>query len=260
MTAMMTIGLAAAALLVGAPASAQDKAAEIDKIFSWSTPDAPGCVVAVAQNGKPIVNRAYGLADLERNVPLNPDTVFDAGSVRKQFVAASILLLVEQGRLALTDDVRKHVPELPDYGHKITLDHMLTHTSGLRDWPALLNLAAGDVDAWTMILRQRGLNFAPGEEWSYSNSGYVLLTEIVARTSGMPFAEFARTRLFEPLGMKATAYVKHVRDVNKNRALAYQKEGNRWKQDMLLGNERGGGALFTTASDLLIWNEALTSA
>jgi CubicO group peptidase (beta-lactamase class C family) len=251
----------AAALLVGAPAYAQDKTAEIDKIFSWATPNAPGCAIAVSQNGKLVVNRAYGAADLERNVPLSPDTVFDAGSLRKQFVAASILLLVEEGRLALSDDVRKFIPELPDYGNKITLDHMLTHTSGLRDWVGLLNLADGDVDAWTMIMRQRSLNFAPGEEWSYSNSGYVLLTEIVARTSGMPFSEFTRKRLFEPLGMKTTTYVNDMRDVIKNRALAYEKTGNGWRHDMLLGNDRGGGgALFSTASDLLIWNEALTSA
>jgi CubicO group peptidase (beta-lactamase class C family) len=254
-------GLIAAALLTAAPANGQDKAGEIDKIFSWATPTSPGCTVAVARNGTPVVNRAYGLADLERDVPLSPATVFDVGSVRKQFVAASILLLVEEGRLALSDDVRKYIPELPDYGHTITLDHMLTHTSGLRDWVGILNLADGDVDAFTMILRQRGLNFAPGEEWSYSNSGYVLLTEIVARTSGMAFSDFARTRLFEPLGMKATSSVNDLRDVIKNRALAYEKDGSRWKQDMLVGNDRGGGgALFSTASDLLIWNEALTSA
>ena len=153
------------ALLVGASAAAQDKTAGIDKVFSWATPATPGCAVAVSQHGKLVVDRAYGSADLERDAPLTPGTVFDAGSLRKQFVAASILLLVEEGRLALSDDVRKFVPELPDYGNKITLDHMLTHTSGLRDWVGLLNLADGDVEAWTMILRQRGLNFAPGEEW-----------------------------------------------------------------------------------------------
>jgi CubicO group peptidase (beta-lactamase class C family) len=167
----------------------------------------------VSQHGQQVVNRAYGLADLERSVPVTTDTVFDVGSVRKQFVAAAILLLVEEGKLALSDDVRKHIPQLPDYGSKITLDQMLTHTSGLRDWPGLLNLADGDLDAWTMILRQRALNFTPGEEWSYSNSGYVVLTEIVTRVSGMPFAEFARKRLFGPLGMKATTYVVDMNDV-----------------------------------------------
>jgi CubicO group peptidase (beta-lactamase class C family) len=250
-----------AAVLVAPPAYAQDKTTEIDKIFSWVKPGTPGCAVAASQHGKLIVNRAYGLADLERGVPITPATLFDAASIRKQFVAAAIFLLVEEGRLSLSDDVRKHVPELPDYGHTITLDHLLTHTSGLRDWVPLRNWANGSYDAMTMILRQRGLNFVPGEEWSYSNSGYVLLTEIVARTSGMSFSEFARTRLFEPLGMKATTYVDDLRQVLENRALAYEPEGDGWRMDMLIDNDRGGGgALFSTASDLIVWNDALTSA
>lgn len=249
------------ALLAGTFAHAQDKICEIDKIFSWVTPGSPGCVVAASQHGKIIVNRAYGLADLERNVPLTKDSIFDAASIRKQFVGAAILLLVEEGRLSLADDVRKFIPELPDYGHKISLDHLLTHTSGLRDWIPLRNWANGSNDAMTMILRQRGLNFAPGEEWSYSNSGYVLLTETVTRTSGMPFAEFARKRLFEPLGMKSTTYVDDMRVVVKNRALAYEKQGDRWRMDMLLDNDRGGGgALFSTAADLVLWSDALTNA
>jgi CubicO group peptidase (beta-lactamase class C family) len=248
------------ALLIATAAFAQDKTAEVDKIFSWTKPNEPGCAVAVAQNGKIVVNKAYGLADLERDVPITPNTFFDAGSVRKQFVAAAILLLVEEGKLSLTDDVRKYIPQLPDYGHKITVDHLLTHTSGIRDWPPLLNLAGGDPDAMTMILRQRELNFVPGEEWSYSNSGYVLLPEIVARVSGMPFSEFARKRLFEPFGMKLTTYVDDPLRLIKNRALAYKREASAWKMDMYLGNDRGGaGGLFTTASDLVTWNVALTN-
>lgn len=248
------------AFLIATPAFAQDKTAEIDKIFSWTKPNEPGCAVAVSQNGKIVVNKAYGLADLERDVSITPNTVFDAGSVRKQFVAAAILLLVEEGKLSLSDDVRKHIPQLPDYGHKLTVDHLLTHTSGIRDWQPLLNLAGGDPDAMTMILRQRELNFAPGEEWSYSNSNYVLLPEIVARVSGMSFSEFARKRLFEPLGMKLTTYVDDPLRLIKNRALAYKKEAGNWKMDMYLGNDRGGaGSLFTTASDLVTWNDALTN-
>ncbi len=253
--------LVVTALLVAAPAHAQDKTSEIDKVFSWVKPGMPGCVVAASRHGKLVVNRAYGLADLERGVPLSTDSVFDAASIRKQFVAAAILLLVEEGRLSLSDDVHKYIPELPDYGHTITLDHMLTHTSGLRDWIPLRNWANGSYDAMTMILRQRALNFAPGEEWSYSNSGYVLLTEIVARVSKTSFSEFARTRLFEPLGMKATTYVDDLRLVLKNRALAYDNRGGPWRMDMLIDNERGGGgALFSTAADLLLWNDALTRA
>lgn len=257
----LLISFVVTALLVGTPAYAQeDKSGEIDKIFSWVKPDAPGCTVAVSQHGKIIVKRAYGSADLERDVSLNPGSIFDAGSLRKQFVAASVLLLVEDKRLSLSEDVRKYIPELPDYGHKITLDHLLAHTSGIRDWTGLLPLAGGNTDVLNLILRQRGLNFAPGEEWSYSNSGYVLLTEIVRRTSGMPFSEFARKRLFEPLGMRTTIYADDLRSIVKNRALAYEKESGRWKMAMLLDNNRGGGgALLSTAGDLLIWNEALTN-
>ncbi|HEX8253937.1 MAG TPA: serine hydrolase domain-containing protein, partial [Thermoanaerobaculia bacterium] len=248
------------ALLVGTPVVAEEKVAEIDRIFSWATPDSPGCAVAVARQGKVVVNRAYGLADLERDVPIGPSSVFDAGSLTKQFVAAAVLLLVEEGRLSLSDDVRKHVPELPDYGQKITIDHLLTHTSGIRDWTGIQPFSTGDPDALAITLRQRGLNFAPGEEWSYSNGGYVLLKEIVARISGTSFADFARKRLFEPLGMKTTAYTLDLREVVRNRALAYEKEGGRWKLDMLLDNDRGGGgALLTTTGDLLLWNEALAS-
>jgi len=249
-------------LLVGAPAYAQDKTAEIDKIFNWAKPDAPGCAVAVSRNGKPVVSRAYGAADLERDVPLSPNSIFDIGSVRKQFVAAAVLVLVEDGKLSLSDDIRKHFPELPDYGHKITVDQLLTHTSGLRDWTGLRPLLGGKVDDVVgLILRQRGLNFAPGEEWSYSNSGYVLLTDLVARASGMSFPEFARKRLFEPLGMKTTSSPADLRDVIKNRALGYEKEGSSWRVGMYVGNERGsgGGAVLGTAADLVIWNDALTS-
>jgi CubicO group peptidase (beta-lactamase class C family) len=190
---------------------------------------------------------------------LTPDSLFDAASIRKQFVAAAVLLLVEERRLSLSDDVRTHVPDLPDYGHTITLDHLLTHTSGLRDWIPLQDWGNDRDDAMTVILRQRGLNFTPGEEWSYSNSGYVLLTEIVARTSGMSFQEFAQKRFFDPLGMKSTIYVDDLRDVIRNRALAYEPDGSRWRADMRIGLERGGGALFSTARDLLLWNDALTS-
>lgn len=251
--------LMGAALLFGAPAHAQDKTGEVDKIFGWATPSTPGCAVAVSRDGRVVVNRGYGSADLERDVPIGPGTIFDAGSLTKQFVAASVLLLVEEGGLSLTDDVRKYIPELPDYGRKISLDHLLTHTSGVRDWTGILPLAGGNVDALTVIFRQRGLNFAPGEEWSYSNSGYALLKEVVARRSGVSFGEFTRKRLFDPLGMRNTAYRADLREVVKNRALAYDKGENGWRMAMRLDNDRGGGALLSTAGDLLVWNDALAN-
>jgi len=251
---MMTV------LVVATPALAEDKTEEIDKIFSWTKPNEPGCSVAVSQNGKIVVNKSYGSADLERDVPITPKTVFDAASVTKQFVAAAVLLLVEDGKLSLTEDIRKYIPELPDYGHKVTLDHLMTHTSGIRDWTGIFPLTAGYDDALAITLRQRGLNFVPGEEFSYSNSGYVLLKEIVARTSGMSFDDFTHKRLFEPLGMKNTAYRTDLRQVIENRALAYDKGPSGWKMAIKFDNDRGGGGgLLSTPSDLLIWNDALTS-
>ena len=271
-----TLSIVVTALLVGVPAPApvhaqkdahidarvpaQDRTAEIDQIFSWATPATPGCAVAVSQHGALVVSRAYGLADLEREAPISPNTIFDIGSVVKQFVAASILLLVEDGQVSLTEDVRSYIPELPDTGHRVTVDHLLTHTGGVRDWTGILPFAATPTDALTIALRQRGLNFAPGEEFAYSNSGYVLLKEIVARASGTSFGEFARQRLFEPLGMQLTHYQYDWREVVKNRALAYEQVEGRWKVDMLLDENRGGGGgLLSTTSDLLIWNDALSS-
>lgn len=240
---------------------AQDKVKEIDTIFNWTSEKAPGCVCAVSQHGKVILNKAYGSADLERNVPLDINSVFDAGSLTKQFVAAAVLLLVEEGKLSLTEDIHQYIPELPEYGSKITLDHLLTHTSGIRDWTGMMPITNGDPDALKLVLRQRGLNFAPGDEWDYSNSGYVLLKEIVARKTGSTFAAFANSRLFEKLGMNNTSYRDDLRDIIPGRALAYEKKNNNWKMMILMDNDRGGGgALLSTASDLLIWNDAITAA
>jgi CubicO group peptidase (beta-lactamase class C family) len=249
----------AAVLLVGTSAHAQDRASEIDKIFSFATPETPGCAAGVSQQGKVVVNRAYGLADVERKLPLTQSSVFDIGSTQKQFTAAAVLLLVEDGRLSLSDDIRKHLPQLPDYGHKVTVDHLLSHTGGIRDWTGLLPMAPEGTDVVTLIQRQRGLNFVPGTEWSYSNSGFELAKDIVARVSGMSFAEFARKRLFEPLGMKSSAYVRDILQAGANAALGYQKDGAGWKPFMRLGNNRGGGAIVSTVGDLLIWNDALAS-
>lgn len=248
------------ALSAGSSACAQDTTTEVDKIFNWITPTSPGCVCAVSQDGKLVLNRAYGLADLGRNTPLAPNTIFDAGSVVKQFVAASVLLLVEERKLSLADDIRKYIPELPDPGHKITIDHLLTHTSGVRDWTGIRPLTEGDPDALTITLRQRGLNFPPGSEWSYSNSGYVLLKELVARVSKMSFSDFTKKRLFDPLGMKQTRYLLETTGI-ANLAMAYSGGKDGWKPDMHVGNERGGGgALMSTPADLIIWNEALAKA
>ena len=257
----MVLVLTTIAAVAVPPAAAQiapdAAAAAVDGLFAWASPDTPGCEVAVAQNGVLVVDRSYGSADLDHGTPLGVDTRLDVGSVQKQFVAAAVLLLAEDGRVSLDDDVRRYVPEMPDVGHVVTLDHLLTHTGGVRDWVALQRLADGGGDALSLIVRQRGLNFAPGTEWSYSNSGYVLLKEVVARVAGVPFSRFVRERLFEPLGMTRTVYADDVREV-EDRSLAYERDGDGWRLDVLEGDARGdGGGLFSTARDLVVWSEAL---
>ena len=249
----------AAALLLAAPAYAQDRTAEIDKIFSFATPASPGCAVGISQPDKSVVGRAYGLANVEQMTPLSQRSLFDIGSTQKQFTAAAVLLLVEDGKLSLADDIRKHLPQLPDYGRTVTIDHLLTHTAGIRDWTGLLPFAPEGTDVLTLIQRQRGLNFVPGEEWSYSNSGYELAKAIVARVSGMSFTEFTRKRLFEPLGMTSSAYVPDILQAGANAALGYEKDGAGWKPFMRLGTNRGGGAIVSTTEDLLRWSDALAS-
>ena len=251
--------VALAAMAFATPAAAQDRTAEVDRIFGFATAETPGCAVGVSQNGRTVVNKAYGLANVERKLPLTQASLFDIGSTQKQFTAAAVLLLVEDGRLSLSDDIRKHLPQLPDYGHTVTVDQLITHTAGIRDWTGMLPLAPEGTDVMSLIARQRGLNAVPGEEWSYSTSGFELAKEIVARVSGMSFAEFARKRLFEPLGMKATAYVPDIMQAGPDAAMGYQKDGAGWKPFMRLGANRGGGAIVSNVGDILVWNDALTS-
>lgn len=244
--------------LISFGSKAQTDLSQIDQIFSWVEPNSPGCVCALSKDGEVLFNKAYGIANLENESPLTTNSVLDAGSMVKQFVATATLLLVEDGKLSMTADIHEYVPELLDYGHKITIDHLMTHTSGVRDWTGIRMFSSEDDDALTMVLRQSALNFPPGEQWSYSNSGFVLLKEIVARVSGKSFGEFVQERLFDKLGMKQTNYTEQPENI-PNRALAYEKRGENWQLAILEDNDRGGGgALMSTASDLLIWNEALT--
>ena len=250
-----------------AAASADDTPAALaDRLFAkWSGAATPGCVVAVAQGGQPVFKRAYGASDLEKGTLNTPDTVFEASSVSKQFTAAAVLLLAKDGKLSLSDDVRKYVPELPAYGRRITLERLLTHTSGLRDWGTVVELegwprgtrAVSMEQALAVIARQRALNFVPGERYSYTNSGYVLAAFVVQRVSGKTLAEFTRERLFVPLGMTQTQWRDNFRRVVPGRAVAYSRTGAAYEQDMPFEDVYGHGGLLTTVGDLLVWNEAL---
>lgn len=254
-----------------APALAQQPSAQasLDAVVAtFVKPDAPGCAVAAARAGQRIATKGFGMAELEHGTAITPESVFEAGSVSKQFTAAAILTLAEDGKLALTDDVRKYLPELPDYGTPITMDHLLSHTSGLRDWGAIAMLggwerstrAYTNDDALRIIARQKALNYEPGTEYSYTNSGYNLMAIIVERVSGQSLAAFSKTRLFAPLGMNRTSWRDDFRRLVKNRAIAYAPaSGGGWEERRPFENVYGNGGLLTTVGDLLIWNEALST-
>ncbi|AXY76722.1 class A beta-lactamase-related serine hydrolase [Paraflavitalea soli] len=241
-----------------------DTVAHIEKIFSrYNSHTVPGAELAISRNGQVIFSKAWGMADLEHNIALTPQSLVEAGSVSKQFTAASILLLEQQGKLSLEDDVRKYIPELPDYGKVITLRHMMQHTSGLKDWGSVMDLAGwsrgtrvySNEYALYVISLQQTLNNIPGDEYIYSNSNYNLQAIIVQRVSGLSLADFTSKYIFEPAGMKHTEWRSNFRKVVKDRAIAYSKGGG---QNFLINmpneNAYGNGGLLTTAEDLLIWN------
>ena len=254
--------VAIAASLALARINAVDLEPRVDRIFARWTSSTPGCAVGVAVDGKPALVKAYGMADLEHDVPLTPDSILESGSVAKQFTAAAVLLLAREGKLSLDDPVRKHIPELPDYGAPLTVRHLLTHTSGLRDWGSLYGIAGMPRTSRTftqayvldILSRQKSLNFTPGTQWSYSNSGYNLAAIIVSRVSGEPFAELTRKRLFEPLEMTHTSWRDDFERIVKGRAIAYDEREGAFRQNMPFEDAYGNGGLLTTVGDLLKWN------
>jgi CubicO group peptidase (beta-lactamase class C family) len=207
------------------------------------------------------------MADLERDVPATAATIYEAGSVSKQFTATGVILLAQQGKLSLTDDIRKYVPEIPDYGSTITIRHLLNHTSGLRDWGSVAGIAGWGrpVRSHTMahvvdiLSRQRALNYPPGDQYSYTNSGFNLLAIIIERVSGMPFAEFEKKNIFEPLGMTHTSWRDDWTRIVKGRSVAYTARGSGFAIDNPIENVVGNGGLLTTVGDLLLWNENLNT-
>lgn len=269
-TALFSFFLAAAAFSLGEPARAaeatspKDLARKVDAVFAeYAKPGSPGCSLAVVQNGRIAYEKGYGLASLEFGVPIDPKkTVFDIGSTSKQFTATSILLLAKDGKLSLDDEVRKHIPEFPDYGTPVTIRHLLHHTSGIRDYLNLMILAGFNFEDWTTaedglaaITRQKALDFPPGSEHSYSNSGYFLLAQIVERVSGKTMREFAQERIFGPLGMANTQFFDDHKRVLANRATAYSPTENGFAVEMSNWEQTGDGAVQTTVEDLAKWDQ-----
>jgi CubicO group peptidase (beta-lactamase class C family) len=262
-TFALLLSAAAGALQAQAPS----READVDKLFARWSSTTPGCAVGVSERGRPVLAKAYGMADLEHDIRNTPDTIFESGSVAKQFTAAAVLLLAREGKLSLDDPIRKYIPEVPDYGAPLTIRHMLNHSSGLRDWGSVAGIAGWPrtTRAYThahvldIISRQRAVNFPPGSRYSYSNSGYNLAAMLVERVSGVPFAEFTDQRIFKPLKMTRTSWRDDYRRIVKGRAMAYADNGGRYQTLMPFENVHGNGGLLTAVGDLLTWNHNFVS-
>jgi len=262
------LALALAACMSGQPA--RSKQAEVDRIFAAFNTRTPGCSVGVSEHGTVALRAGYGMADLERGVPVTADTVFESGSVAKQFTAMAILLLAQQGKISLDDPMRKYLPELPDYGASPTIRHVLSHVSGLREWRLVATFSGtpegtyvlDNQDLLRMAARQRALNFDPGTAYSYTNTGFNIATILIERAlgNGKTFQEFTREAIFEPLQMTHTRWRDDFRVVVPNRALAYAPRSGGWIQDTPVENIIGAGGMLSTVGDWLLWNENFTHA
>ena len=235
----------------------------VDEVFKdFTAPGSPGCTVGAYRGGQIVHRGAYGMANLDHDVKLTPASVFHVASVSKQFTATAILLLAADGKLALDDDVRKFIPELPDFGHRITIRHLAHHTSGIRDQWDLLGLAGWrysrdlitDDDVLQMLSRQKDVNFTPGARHLYSNSGYTLLATIVRRASGQSFRQFTTERIFKPLGMVNTHFRDNFNEVVKGQAYGYARDGAGFRLSVTNFDTAGATSLMTTAEDLAKWN------
>ena len=267
---MMTRSAARSLVLVALAALSSTAAAQsapteerrVDSLFAEQTRGLrPGLALAVVRDGKVLLTKGYGYANLEHRVPITPSTVFDVASVSKQFAGLAVAMLITEGRVKLTDDIRKYIPELASPGHTVTIDHLLHHTSGYRDWPGTLSLAGwryDDVIAFdqilTMAYNQRTLNFAPGAEYMYSNTGYNLLTEMVARLRGKSFRQWTDEALFRPLGMTSSHFHDDHTMVVPNRAYGYARRPD-GSYAAVTNNlmALGSSSLFSTVEDLARW-------
>ena len=258
---------ALAVALAALPANAQSATLDsvshwVDSIFApYATSRSPGCAVGIVQKGSLVLNKAYGMADLEHDTPIGADTRFYLASISKQFTAMSLVLLEQDGRLSLTDPIQKWVPEVPSFGATITLKHLLNHTSGLRDYFTLLAVSGWPTDGQlneqqflTLVRRQKSLNFLPGDEFLYSNTGYVLLSIVVKRASGKSLRDFAAERIFKPLGMTHTEFRDDHTSLIARRALGYQPTGATFRISQPEFDVVGDGGAYSTIEDLAKWD------
>ncbi|HEV8150157.1 MAG TPA: serine hydrolase domain-containing protein, partial [Gemmatimonadales bacterium] len=268
---MSTPALLAALLLAAAarPLTAQDAegleprvAARVDSLFRrFTAAGSPGCALGIMQHGRLSYAKGYGLASIELGVPITPATVFDIGSVSKQFTALAVLLAVQDGTLSLDDELQKYLPELPRYGKPVTIRHLLHHTSGLRDYLDLLawsgvqeESVTGAREALAVLSRQRAANFAAGDEYLYSNSGFFLLSVVLERASGQSLRQFAAQRIFGPLGMRHTFYLDDHAEIVPGKASSYAPRGaNGFALALANWEQIGDGGVQTSVQDLQLW-------
>ncbi len=242
---------------------------DIDKLFAaWDRRDSPGCALGIYKDGQILYERGYGMADLEHDAPITPATPFYVGSVSKQFTAFSAALAIQQGKVGPDDSIRKYFPELPEYAGAITVRQLVHHTSGLRDFYTLLSIAGRRAEEvydngaiLRLTVRQKALNFEPGSDYLYSNTGYALLATLVGRAAGSTFSAFAGSHIFKPLGMTAS----HVHDSDarlvKGRAFGYSRAAaGAWQLNTQTAERVGGGGVFSTVRDLLKWDENFYTA
>lgn len=251
-------------LLISSSLMAQQPAANltnrIDSIFKEYNQNGPGCAVAIVKDGKMIYSKGYGLASLDYDIPITPATVFDIASVSKQFAAYAVSELVQQKKISLKDDIRKYIPEVPQFGKTITIDHLVHHTSGLRDWTETLAVAGwrGEevysmADIMRMLKRQQDLDFPPGTKYQYSNTGYNLLAVLVERVTGKPFTTWTKENIFMPLGMQSTQFLENHRRVIKNMAYAYYPVNDSFAKANSQLTALGSSSMFTSVDDFSKW-------
>ena len=233
-----------------------------DLVSSQYKPDEPGASVLIAKEGKIIYSKGFGRANLELNIPVNSESVFEIGSITKQFTAVSVLMLTEQGKLSLDDEITKYIKDYPTHGHKITIHHLLTHTSGIKSYtnvPELMKLGRNDYEPSEVIdlFKDYPPDFDPGEKFLYNNSGYFILGYIIEKASGIPYSEFIEKNIFKVLGMK-NSYYGSMSKVIKGRASGYQKRDEFVNAEYLsLKLPYAAGSIMSTVNDLYIWNRAL---
>src|SRR5688572_16119862 len=257
---------------------APSMATRIDSVFAlYNSGTSPGCATSVVRDGQPVFEKGYGMSDFQHGVPITPGSIFHVASISKQFAAMSMVLLARDGKLSLDDDVRKHIPEVPDFGRRITIRHLIHHTSGLRDQWSLLSMSGwraddpkSEADILWLVSRQRALNFDPGAEHLYSNTGFTLLGTIVKRVTGKSLREFTTERIFAPLGMTSTHFHDDHTMIVPGRTSAYNPRQGAGRGGASIGvdnyaisipvfDNAGATSLFTTVQDMAKWERNFLS-